>query len=109
MIKRKTYSRVSEVLQLPNLLEIQIQSYQTFLQQDTPPRLRKKEGLHGVFNSLFPVSDVKGYYSLEYDGYKLGVPKYSLKECKERGMTYAAPLKVDMSLLVYEQDGEVKV
>ncbi len=108
MIKRKTYSRVSEVLQLPNLLEIQIQSYQTFLQQDTPPRLRKKEGLHGVFNSLFPVSDVKGYYSLEYDGYKLGVPKYSLKECKERGMTYAAPLKVDMSLLVYEQDGEVK-
>ncbi len=95
-------------MDLPNLLEIQTKSYETFLQADVPPRQRKKEGLNGAFQSLFPVNDVKGYYSLEYDGYKLGVPKYTLKECKERGMTYAAPLKVDMSLLVYEQDGEVK-
>ena len=58
--------------------------------------------------SLFPVSDVKGYYSLEYEGYRLGTPKYTLKECRERGMTFAAPLKVDMSLLVFEQDGETK-
>ncbi len=108
MVKRKSYSRVSEVMPLPNLLEIQIQSYNFFLQHDVPPRLRLHQGLHGSFINLFPVSDVKGYYSLEYDGYKLGVPKYSLKECKERGMTYAAPLKVDMSLLVYEQDGEIK-
>jgi DNA-directed RNA polymerase subunit beta len=70
--------------------------------------MRKKQGLHGSFLSIFPVSDVKGYYSLEYDGYRLGTPKYSLKECKERGMTFAAPLKVDMSLLVFEQDGETK-
>jgi DNA-directed RNA polymerase subunit beta len=95
-------------MDLPNLLEIQTKSYETFLQADIPPRQRKKEGLNGGFLSLFPVNDVKGYYSLEYDGYKLGVPKYTLKECKERGMTFAAPLKVDMSLLVYEQDGEVK-
>ncbi len=108
MVTRKSYSRVPEVLALPDLLEIQIQSYKAFLQQEVPPRLRTKAGLHGVFASLFPVSDVKGYYSLEYDGYKLGVPKYTIKECKERGMTFAAPLKVDMSLLVYEQDGEVK-
>jgi DNA-directed RNA polymerase subunit beta len=108
MVKRKSYSKVNEVMTLPNLLEIQTKSYKSFLQQDIPPRLRKPEGLHGAFLNLFPVSDIKGYYSLEYDGYKLGVPKYSLKECKERGMTYAAPLKVDMSLLVYEQDGEVK-
>jgi DNA-directed RNA polymerase subunit beta len=108
MVKRESYSRVTEVMPLPNLLEIQTKSYEKFLQQDIPPRLRKKGGLHGAFLSLFPVSDVKGYYSLEYDGYKLGVPKYSLKECKERGVSYAAPLKVDMSLLVYEQDGEVK-
>ena len=58
------------------------------------------------FMSRVPVSDVKGYYSLEYDGYRLGMLKNTLKECKERGMTFAAPLKVDMSLLVYEQDGE---
>jgi DNA-directed RNA polymerase subunit beta len=108
MIKRKSYSRIKEVLELPNLLEIQTQSYKMFLQSDVPPRLRKSEGLHGSFLNLFPVGDVKGYYSLEYDGYKLGVPKYSIKECKERGMTFGAPLKVDMSLQVYEQDGEVK-
>lgn len=108
MVKRKSYSQVAEVMELPNLLEIQTESYNNFLQQDVPPRLRRKHGLHGAFLNLFPVSDIKGYYLLEYDGYKLGVPKYSLKECKERGMTYAAPLKVDMSLLVYEQDGEAK-
>jgi len=108
MVERRSYSRIPNVMELPDLLEIQTKSYSAFLQSDVPPRLRKKQGLHGVFASLFPVSDVKGYYSLEYDGYKLGVPKYTLKECKERGMTYAAPLKVDMSLLVYEQDGEVK-
>jgi DNA-directed RNA polymerase subunit beta len=95
-------------MDLPDLLEIQTKSYSAFLQSDISPRQRKKQGLHGVFQSLFPVNDVKGYYSLEYDGYKLGVPKYTIKECKERGMTFAVPLKVDMSLLVYEQDGEVK-
>ncbi|MFP4163514.1 MAG: DNA-directed RNA polymerase subunit beta [Chitinispirillaceae bacterium] len=108
MTDRKSYSRIKRGAELPNLLEIQTKSYESFLQPDTPPRLRKKQGLHGSFLSLFPVNDVKGYYSLEYDGYKLGIPKYTLKECKERGMTFAAPLKVDMSLLVYEQDGETK-
>jgi DNA-directed RNA polymerase subunit beta len=108
MKERKSYSRIKRGIDLPNLLEIQTKSYESFLQPDTQPHLRKREGLHGAFLSLFPVGDAKGYYSLEYDGYKLGIPKYSLKECKERGMTYAAPLKVDMSLLVYEPDGESK-
>jgi DNA-directed RNA polymerase subunit beta len=108
MVERKSYSRIKRTVKLPNLLEIQTKSYDSFLQPDIPPRLRKKQGLHGSFLSLFPVSDVKGYYSLEYDGYRLGTPKYTLKECKERGMTYASPLKVDMSLLVFEQDGETK-
>ena len=106
--QRKSYSRIAKVMDLPDLLEIQTRSYREFLQLETPPRLRKKDGLQGVFQSLFPVSDVKGYYSLEYDGYKLGAPKYNIRECKERGMSFAAPLKVDMSLLVYEQDGETK-
>ncbi|MBN1980121.1 MAG: DNA-directed RNA polymerase subunit beta [Chitinivibrionales bacterium] len=108
MVHRKNYSRVPQKMELPNLLEIQIQSYHAFLQQDVPPRLRKNAGLHGAFLSLFPVTDVKGYYLLEYEGYRLGVPKYTLKECKERGMTFAAPLKVDMSLHVFELDGETK-
>jgi DNA-directed RNA polymerase subunit beta len=92
MVERKSYSRIRRSADLPNLLEIQTKSYESFLQPDIPPRMRKKQGLHGSFLSLFPVSDVKGYYSLEYDGYRLGTPKYSLKECKERGMTFAAPL-----------------
>lgn len=108
MVKRRSYSKIEAVMELPDLLEIQTRSYKEFLQPETPPRLRKEQGLHQAFVSLFPINDVKGYYTLEYDGYKLGVPKYSLRECKERGMTYAAPLKVDMSLLVYEQDGETK-
>jgi len=108
MVERKSYSRIRQTAELPNLLEIQTKSYEAFLQPDIPPRMRKKQGLHGAFLSLFPVSDVKGYYSLEYDGYRLGTPKYTLKECRERGMTFAAPLKVDMSLLVFEQDGETK-
>ena len=108
MVERKSYSRIRRTAELPNLLEIQTKSYEAFLQPDVPPRMRKKQGLHGAFLSLFPVGDVKGYYSLEYDGYRLGTPKYTLKECKERGMTFAAPLKVDMSLLVFEQDGETK-
>jgi len=108
MTERKSYSRIKRVADLPNLLEIQTRSYETFLQPETPPRQRTKDGLHGAFLSLFPVGDVKGYYELQYDGYKLGIPKYSLRECKERGMTFAAPLKVDMSLIVYEPDGETK-
>ncbi len=108
MIARRSYSRIKQVVELPNLLEIQTKSYYEFLQPDTAPHLRKKQGLHAVFLSLFPVNDVKGYYSLEYEGYKLGLPKYTYKECKERGMSYASPLKVDMSLLVFEQDGETK-
>ncbi|MBD3244097.1 MAG: DNA-directed RNA polymerase subunit beta [Chitinivibrionales bacterium] len=108
MTNRKSYSRIPQVMDLPNLLEIQTRSYEEFLQPYVPPRLRKKQGLHESFLKLFPISDVKGYYSLEYEGYKLGVPKYSIRECKERGITFAAPLIVDMALLVYEQDGETK-
>ncbi len=108
MLKTRSFAKVTPVMDLPNLLEIQTKAYEAFLQPNTPPRLRNNEGLHAAFSSLFPVHDVKGYYSLEYDGYRLGVPKYTIRECKERGMTYASPLKVDMSLLVYEQDGETK-
>ncbi|MBD3420501.1 MAG: DNA-directed RNA polymerase subunit beta [Chitinivibrionales bacterium] len=108
MVKRRSYSSVPEVMPMPDLLEIQTRAYKEFLQLDVPPRMRKNTGLHAAFMSLFPINDVKGYYTLEYEGYKLGVPKYTLRECKERGMTYAAPLKVDMSLLVYEPDGETK-
>ncbi|MGM0460858.1 MAG: DNA-directed RNA polymerase subunit beta [Fibrobacterota bacterium] len=108
MSDRKFYSKVKEVMEIPPLLEAQLVSYRKFLQDDVPDHERKNCGLHGVFGSLFPVEDTKGYYMLEYEGYSLGVPKYSIKECKARGATYAAPLKVDMSLSVFEREGKKK-
>ncbi|MGM0442946.1 MAG: DNA-directed RNA polymerase subunit beta [Fibrobacterota bacterium] len=108
MADRKFYSKVKEVMDIPQLLEAQLISYEKFLQEDSPSHERKDYGLHGVFKSLFPIEDNKGYYLLEYEGYTLGVPKYSIKECKARGATYAAPLKVDMSLSVFEREGQKK-
>ncbi|MDR0303353.1 MAG: DNA-directed RNA polymerase subunit beta [Chitinispirillales bacterium] len=107
-IKRHNYSKVLQDLELPDLLEIQTKSYKQFLQENVPHHKRKNVGLHKVFSESFPVSDNKGIYELTYEGYKLGVPKYSLKECKERGLNYAAPLKVDLSLIVYEKNGKEK-
>ncbi len=106
MLKRKSYARIKEKLEIPDLLRVQKESYDSFLQQDVPPNKRKKEGLHGAFQNLFPISDVKGYFKLEYVNYKLGVPKYSLEESKQRGMTYAAPLKVDLAFSTYDVDGK---
>ena len=105
-VKRHNYSKVPNALELPDLLEIQTKSYKQFLQEDVPHHKRKNVGLHKVFIESFPVKDNKEIYELTYEGYKLGVPKYSLKECKERGLNYAAPLKVDLSLIVYEKNGK---
>ncbi|MCL1946459.1 MAG: DNA-directed RNA polymerase subunit beta [Chitinivibrionia bacterium] len=102
MIERRSYAKVQDALELPDLLEIQTKSYRQFLQEDVPHHKRKIVGLHKVFLEAFPVEDNKGTYELIYEGYKLGVPKYSLKECKERGLNYAAPLKVDLSLIIKE-------
>ncbi|ERP31023.1 DNA-directed RNA polymerase subunit beta [Chitinivibrio alkaliphilus] len=108
MSDRKIFSKVKEVMDIPQLLEAQLVSYRRFLQDDLPHHQRKEYGLHGVFEALFPIEDNKGYYLLEYEGYSLGVPKYSIRECKARGASYAAPLKVDMSLSVFEREGQKK-
>lgn len=108
MLSRRTYARVTPAMDPPNLLEIQKKSYDEFLQPDIPPRKRENQGLEAAFQSTFPIDDMKGYYSLEYEGYRLGTPKYGIEECKERGLTYAVPLKLDLSLLVYEPEGETK-
>lgn len=109
MVERHNYAKVSDALELPDLLEIQTKSYSQFLQKDVPHHKRKSVGLHKVFLEAFPVEDNKGKYKLIYEGYKLGVPKYSLKECKERSLNYAAPLKVDLSLMIYEKEGKERV
>src|SRR5512138_61839 len=91
---RKDFSKIKAIIEVPNLLEVQKRSYDAFLQQDTPLESRVDAGLNGVFRSVFPIHDFKGQITLEYVSYAIGEPKYDEDECRERGMTFAAPLKV---------------
>lgn len=87
--KRRSYARISEVLELPNLIEIQTSSYQWFLD----------EGLREMFQDISPIEDFTGNLSLEFIDYSLGEPKYSVEESKERDVTYSAPLRVKVRLV----------
>jgi DNA-directed RNA polymerase subunit beta len=86
-------------MDLPNLVEIQIKSYEEFLQSGRSNRRRKSQGLEAAFADCFPIESFDGTCRLEYQGYSLGKPKYSIPECQKRGMTYAAPLKVKLRLV----------
>lgn len=96
---------------MPNLLDIQLDSYDWFLQKNTPPGAREKQGLQAVFHSIFPISDVHNLYSLEFVDYSVGTPKYDVRECLERGTTYAVPLRSTLRLISREKqgNGEVRV
>jgi len=104
--ERITFSKLKENVEMPNLLDIQIVSYEQFLQRDVPPDKRADVGLQGVFTSIFPITDVKEMFSLEFVRYTLGEPRYSIKECRERNMTYGAPLKATLRLVVREAETE---
>ncbi len=93
-------------MELPYLLDVQVNSFNRFIQAGVLPKERKNEGLQKIFAEVFPITDIKEMYSLEFEGYSLGVPKYSLIECQKRGMTYAAPLKATLSLNIFEGEGE---
>ena len=95
--KRRSYARISEVHELPNLIEIQTSSYEWFL----------KEGLKEMFEDISPIEDFTGNLSLEFVDYSLGEPKYPVEEAKERDVTYNAPLRVKVRLL-NKETGEVK-
>src|SRR3989338_11458863 len=97
--ERKSYTKIKDTMQMPNLVEIQVRSYEEFLQSDKHSRKRKRQGLESVFQDCFPIESFDGTCRLEYDGYTLGKPKYSIAECHKRGMTYAAPLKVKIRLI----------
>ncbi len=90
---------------MPNLLDIQLDSYDWFLQKDTPPGAREKQGLQAVFHSIFPISDAHNLYSLEFVDYSVGTPKYDVQECLERGTTYAVPLRSTLRLISREKQG----
>ena len=98
MIKRKSYARTPGVINLPSLIEIQTSSYEDFLQLGCPKTRRENKGLQAVFNQAFPIKSYDGEATLKFIGYSLGRPKYTAEECKKRGMTYAAPLKLKLRL-----------
>ena len=101
---RKYFGRVKKLLDIPNLIEIQTRSYEKFLQKDLPPVKRANIGLQGAFKSVFPISDFSGKCSLEFVSYKIGDVRYDVKECIQKGMTYAAPLKIVVRLVVFDTD-----
>ncbi len=105
---RISFSKIPDVMEVPNLLAIQLESYSTFLQANADPEKRKNQGLESVFRSVFPIESPKGKYMLEYHGYIVGESKYSEEECKERDLTHAAPLKARLRLVINEEDPETK-
>ncbi len=105
-IERRNYSKSKFQLDIPLLLEVQLDSFHSFIQKGVAKKERKKHGLEAIFQEIFPITDVKGIYSLDYEGYSFGVPKYSIKECRQRGLTYSVPLRANLSLYVYDQENE---
>ena len=101
---RKNFGQVRKILDIPNLIDIQTQSYEKFLQKEIAPVKRGNLGLQGAFKSVFPISDFSGKCSLEFVSYKLGDIRYDVNECIQKGMTFAAPLKIVVRLVVFEVD-----
>src|ERR1700684_601350 len=105
---RKSFGRIPEAVQMPNLIEVQRSSYEQFLQRETRSHERRIEGVEAVFRSVFPIKDFNDRATLEYVSYEFEDPKYDVEECIQRDMTYAAPLKVKLRLIVFETDEETQ-
>ncbi|WP_373049580.1 DNA-directed RNA polymerase subunit beta [Vulgatibacter sp.] len=103
---RKSFAKIQKIIDIPNLIDIQKQSYDKFLQIDVPADKREDTGLQGVFKSVFPIKDFNETSSLEFVSYHLEKPKYDVDECHQRGMTYSAPIKVVVRLVVWDKDEE---
>ena len=103
---RRTFSRSESVIEPPKLMKLQISSYEDFLQKDVPPARREDKGLQAVFKSVFPISDFNKTVLLDFVNYSLEEPKYSVPECKARGLSYESPLKVTVRLIFYDVSEE---
>ena len=101
---RKNFGKQPSILEVPYLLAIQLDSYRSFLQAHTSEDARRSTGLHAAFKSVFPISSYSGNAVLEYVNYRLGEPVFDVKECQLRGLTYAAPLRVKVRLIVYDKE-----
>lgn len=106
---RKHFSDIQRIIEIPNLIDIQKNSYKRFLQADLPASARQNIGLEAVFRSVFPIRDFSETCSLEYVSYVLEVPKYDVDECHQRGMTFAAPVKVRVRLVSWDVDKDTGV
>ena len=102
--KRKDFSKIAASIDIPNLLEIQKSSYGRFLQIDVPPEQRQEFGLQAAFTSVFPIVDYNDTSMIEFIDYSVSTPKYDVLECLERGMTFAAPLKIRVRLHLFDKD-----
>jgi DNA-directed RNA polymerase subunit beta len=99
---RKSFAKIGKIIEIPNLIDIQKQSYEKFLQKDVPIEKREDLGLQGVFKSVFPIKDFSETSSIEFVSYTLDKPKYDVDECRQRGMTFAAPIKVTVRLVIWD-------
>ncbi len=105
---RKDFGKRTSILEVPYLLAIQVNSYKKFLQEHSDPGARKDRGLHAAFKSVFPIVSYSGSAALEYISYRLGEPVFDVKECQSRGLTFAAPLRVQVRLVIYAKEGAQK-
>ena len=105
-LPRRNYSKLTAVMEIPDLLQVQLESFESFLQARTNPRQRHHQGLEAVFRSVFPIESTRGDFILEYLDYSVLDPKYSVDECQERDLSYMVPLKARLRLIVKETDEE---
>jgi len=106
---RKNFGKIPKIVDIPNLIAVQQESFNRFLQKDVPPEKRRDIGLQAVYKSVFPIKDFTGTASLEFVSYRFGEVKHSVQECMHRGMTYEIPLRITVRLVVYDIDKETGI
>jgi len=106
---RKNFGRINQIVEIPDLIGMQRESFQRFLQKGVPPEKRENIGLQAVFKSVFPIKDFTGSASLEFVSYRFGEVKHSIEECIHRGMTYEIPIRITVRLVVYDVDTETGI
>ena len=107
---RKSFSKrpaESQLIEIPHLLATQLDSYHKFLQSDIEPGQRIDQGLQAAFKSVFPIESYNGYATLDFVSYRLGTPPFDVRECRQRGLIYAAPIRVVMRLRIFDKDSPV--
>ncbi|QQR80842.1 MAG: DNA-directed RNA polymerase subunit beta [Deltaproteobacteria bacterium] len=108
-IHRRSFAKIDEIVSIPNLIEMQKKSYRDFLQEGIVPEKRANTGLQGVFKGVFPIRDFNNTASLEFVSFHFDKPKYDVRECRQRGMTYSAPMRVVIRLVVWDVDATTGV